>query len=58
MPGAVLAEFNNPKAPEQPLARKTAGVFVEPMQGEGGINPATPEFLKALRALCDEHDAC
>lgn len=28
--------------------------MVEPVQGEGGVNPATPEFLKGLRALCDE----
>jgi acetylornithine aminotransferase len=36
---------------------KTAGVFVEPVQGEGGIFPATREFLAGLRRLCDEAGA-
>lgn len=57
MPGAVLAEFNNIDSAKAAIGPKTAGVIVEPLQGEGGINPATPEFLQALRALCDEHDA-
>lgn len=33
----------------------TAGILVEPIQGEGGIHPATPAFLRGLRALADEH---
>jgi acetylornithine/N-succinyldiaminopimelate aminotransferase len=57
MPGAVLAEFNNIESAKAAIGPKTAGVIVEPVQGEGGINPATPEFLRALRELCDEHDA-
>src|SRR5207245_9010252 len=32
-------------------------VILEPMQGEGGMIPGTPEFLAAARRLCDEHDA-
>jgi acetylornithine/N-succinyldiaminopimelate aminotransferase len=32
-------------------------VVVEPIQGEGGVMPAEPEFLEGLRKLCDEHDA-
>lgn len=36
---------------------KTAAVFVEPIQGEGGINPASKAFLEGLRKLCDEADA-
>lgn len=36
---------------------KTAGVFVEPVQGEGGIFPANHEFLQGLRDLCDEAGA-
>ena len=36
---------------------KTAGVFVEPVQGEGGIFPANREFLQGLRDLCDEAGA-
>lgn len=36
---------------------RVAGVFLEPIQGEAGIYPATTEFLKGLRTLCDEHGA-
>ena len=36
------------------ITKNTAGVIVEPIQGEGGINVATPEFLQALRRKCDE----
>ncbi|WP_339806948.1 aminotransferase class III-fold pyridoxal phosphate-dependent enzyme, partial [uncultured Marinobacter sp.] len=36
---------------------KTCAVVVEPIQGEGGVMPAEPEFLQGLRDLCDEHDA-
>ncbi|HLV34081.1 MAG TPA: aspartate aminotransferase family protein [Spirillospora sp.] len=57
MPGAVLAEFNSIESAQAAIGPKTAGVIVEPIQGEGGINPATPEFLRALRELCDKHDA-
>ena len=57
MPGAVVAEFNNLDSARDAIGPNTAAVFVEPIQGEGGINPATTEFLQSLRALCDEHDA-
>ncbi len=57
MPGAVQAEFNNVASAEAAISDKTAAVFVEPVQGEGGIHPATPEFLQALRDLCDQHGA-
>ena len=33
----------------------TAGMLIEPVQGEGGVRPVPPEFLRAMRALCDEH---
>ncbi len=39
------------------IGPQTCAVIVEPMQGEGGVVPATPEFLQGLRSLCDEHDA-
>lgn len=57
MPGAVLAEFNNIESAKAAIGPTTAGVIVEPVQGEGGVNPATPEFLQAVRDLCNEHDA-
>ncbi|MBK7858638.1 MAG: aspartate aminotransferase family protein [Archangiaceae bacterium] len=37
------------------ISSKTAAILVEPIQGEGGVRPAPQGFLKALRALCDEH---
>ncbi len=37
-------------------ASSVAAVFIEPVQGEGGYNPAPPAFMRALRAFCDEHD--
>src|SRR3546814_8109604 len=41
-------------AAEAAITDETAGFMVEPIQGEGGIRPATPEFLTGLRKLCDE----
>ena len=57
VPGAVLGEFNNIQSAREVIDADTAAVIVEPIQGEGGINVASAEFLQALRALCDEHDA-
>lgn len=57
MPGAVLAEYNNLESAKAAIGAKTAGVIIEPIQGEGGINIATPEFLKGLRELCTQHGA-
>ena len=57
MPGAVLAEYNDLESAKALIGAKTAGVIVEPIQGEGGINVATPEFLQGLRDLCNEHGA-
>lgn len=52
--GFVYAEFNNLESVKKGLTPKTAGIMLEPVQGEGGVYPATKEFLKGLRALCDE----
>ena len=57
IPGAIVAEFNNIAGAEAAINDNTCAVFVEPVQGEGGIHPATTEFLQALRRLCDEHKA-
>lgn len=57
MPGAVLAEFNNLESAKAAIGEKTAGVIIEPVQGEGGINIATPEFLQGLRDLCNQFGA-
>ncbi len=52
--GFVYADFNNLDSIRSILSDKTAAVLVEAVQGEGGIMPATNEFMKGLRALCDE----
>lgn len=56
LPGTHEAEFNNLESVRKLISRKTAAVIVEPVMGEGGIIPATQEFIEGLRALCDEHD--
>ena len=50
------APFNDLEATRALVSEKTAGIMVEPIQGEGGIVPATDEFLRGLRQLCDEGD--
>jgi predicted acetylornithine/succinylornithine family transaminase len=57
MPGAVVADFNDIESTKSAIGANTAAVIVEPVQGEGGVNVAEPEFLQALRQLCDAHDA-
>ena len=52
--GFVYADFNNLDSVRSAISGKTAAVLVEAVQGEGGIMPATDEFMKGLRALCDE----
>lgn len=56
MPGVVVAEFNDLDSVKAIISEKTAAIIVEPIQGEGGINVATPEFLQGLRALCDQYE--
>ena len=48
--------YNDLEAVKAALDPSIGGFLLEPVQGEGGIRPATPEFLKGLRALADEHD--
>ncbi|MBL8119701.1 MAG: aspartate aminotransferase family protein [Anaerolineae bacterium] len=57
MPGAVVAEYNNLESAAAHIGSRTAAVIVEPVQGEGGVNVATTEFLRGLRHLCDQHGA-
>lgn len=47
--------FNDIEAVKAAITPHTAGILVEPIQGESGIRSAQPGFLKALRSLCDEH---
>lgn len=55
--GVSFAPFNDLEAARALIGPDTGAVIVEPVQGEGGINAATPEFLRGLRELCDEHGA-
>lgn len=57
LPDVTVAPFNDAQAAAEVIGPRTCAVFVEPVQGEGGIHEATPDFLRALRALCDRHDA-
>ena len=54
IPGFAYAEFNNLKSFEDACDEDTIAIMIEPVQGEGGVYPATPEFLQGLRKLCDE----
>ncbi|KZE34943.1 aspartate aminotransferase family protein [Crenobacter luteus] len=49
--------FNDPAAAEAAIDDSTCAVIVEPVQGEGGVLPASPEYLKKLRELCSRHNA-
>lgn len=57
-PGAVYhAEYNNLESLKALISDNTCAVILEPIQGEGGIIPATAEFIQGVRALCDQHNA-
>ncbi|MCX9145850.1 aspartate aminotransferase family protein [Erythrobacter sp. WG] len=53
--GFKYAPFDDLEAAKSLIGPNTAGIMVEPIQGEGGIRPASPEFMQGLRDLCDEH---
>ena len=50
-------EYNDLAALEKIISDKTCAVILEPLQGEGGVLPITPEFAQGVRALCDKHSA-
>jgi acetylornithine/N-succinyldiaminopimelate aminotransferase len=56
LPGFVYCEFDDLEAARALVGPRTAGFLVEPIQGEGGIRPASQEFMQGLRDLADEHD--
>jgi len=56
VPGFAFGELNNLASFEALIDDTTAAIFVETIQGEGGVNPATTEFLLGLRELCNRHD--
>lgn len=57
VPGFSFVPFNNADRLRAAVGEDTAAVVIEPVQGEGGIRPATPEFLQAAREICDETGA-
>ena len=54
MPGFSQVPFNDIEALKGAITDKTCAVLLEPVQGEGGILPADPGYLKQVRSLCDE----
>lgn len=57
LPGMKFARFNDLDSVKALMNDKVCAVLMETIQGEGGIYPAEGEFLRGVRALCDEHDA-
>lgn len=55
--GITHIPFNDIDALRHAISDKTCAVVMEPVQGEGGVIPADPEFAKAVRELCDQHNA-
>ena len=54
--GFKYVDFDDLEGARAAIGPNTAGFLVEPVQGEGGIRPASQEFMQGLRALADEHD--
>ena len=56
LPGVKFARFNDLDSVKALVNDKTCAIILEPLQGEGGINLATQEFMEGIRRLCDEDD--
>ncbi len=56
VPGFAFGELNDLASFEALIDDQTAAIFIETIQGEGGVNPATIEFLIGLRKLCNQHN--
>ena len=54
--GFSYAPYNNLQAFKDACTENTIAIMIEPVQGEGGVHPATQEFIKGLREFCDEND--
>lgn len=54
-PGFSFGELNHLDSFASLITEQTAAIFVETIQGEGGVHACTPEFLRGLRSLCDQH---
>lgn len=56
MPGVKFAEYNNLDSVKELISDKTCAIILETIQGEGGIYPATEEFIKGIRRICDDNN--
>ncbi len=56
IPGVRFAVYNDLESVKAQITEKTCAIILETVQGEGGIRPATEDFLKGVKALCREHD--
>ena len=56
VPGFVFGELNNLQSFADLIDGETAAIFLETVQGEGGVVPCTDEFLRGVRKLCDQHN--
>ena len=54
--GVKFAEYNNLDSVKEQITDKTCAIILETLQGEGGIYPADTDFIKGIRAICDEKD--
>jgi acetylornithine/LysW-gamma-L-lysine aminotransferase len=57
VPGFSHVPYNNIEALEKAVTDETAAVILEVVQGEGGVYPASAEYIQAVRRICDEHEA-
>lgn len=57
LPNVQFADYNNLSSVEVLITDSTAAVIMETVQGEGGVFPATQEFIEGVRSLCDKHNA-
>jgi predicted acetylornithine/succinylornithine family transaminase len=57
LPGVTYVSPDDVAALDQAVGPDTCAVILEPIQGESGVYPLTPEFLQAARSICDEHRA-
>lgn len=57
LPDVYYAQYNDLESVKNLMDDDVCAVILEPIQGEGGVHPATHDFLKGVRALCDKHDA-
>ncbi len=54
IPGFIHVPWNDSRALERAVTERTCAIMLEPIQGEGGVNPALPRYLKRLRGYCTE----